>query len=133
MVTRKSSICARPALHFACFSGIKCVKNFPKSWLDVVKTHSNYLPNLDQTRILWKPTNQDSTEYVLGIEGIQARGIAQLWITGHLQWANLDSTGEYKTWSIKLTMTNQDTMLLVDFLSTCRVLGRTWPKSSLGG
>ena len=108
-------------------------KALPRGWLDIVKSHSNYVPNLDQTRILWKPTNPDSTEYVLGVENAGVRGIAQLWITGHLQWVNLTSIGEYKTWNVKLAIADQDTTLLANFLSTYGVLQQTWSKSTLTG
>lgn len=73
------------------------------------------------------------TEHVLRLEGVDTPSIAQLWVIGRLQWANLNSTGEYKTWDIKLAMTNQDTALLADFLSTCGILGQTWSKSNLTG
>ena len=106
-------------------------KTVPRGWLDIIKVHSNYLPNLDQNRTLWKPSNIDRTQHVLGIQETEAQDIAQFWVTGRLQWVNLALSGEYKTWNVKLALTDPHTAILVDFLSPCGILGKAWSKSTL--
>lgn len=63
--------------------------------MDSIQASSNYLRNFDFSRAFWKPTNGAQTMHVFCTQGRDgARGVAQLWVTGRIEYATLHTDQE---------------------------------------
>lgn len=49
-------------------------KTLLKRWLDIVHSHSNFLPNLDWKRTTWQSTTSDKLIHVLGLRENSIKG-----------------------------------------------------------
>lgn len=103
-----------------------------KSFGDVIRRHSNFLPNLEWKRTFWRSTNAKSTTHILGIEAKDGtKGPAHLWAIGAIgKWPGLCDQ-KFPGWNLKILLPSEDTKSLVASLRAHGVLGKEWTGASL--